>query len=337
MMTLLRANLPGFPLSEAGLAEVALDDGWGDPELPSLVAVEDGEVVGFIRSQVRRMRLDGEPIRGVCLSDLVVAEGHRKGAAGAMLLGRSLKGPQDVSWSDSATDFVVRAWRTFGGGVDHARAADFMLVLRPLAWAREIARARLGGRDVGRSLMPVGALPAHAAGRRISGYEPPEPEPGFTGTAADAAAIAAALPVISKRLRVHVDWDEERLGAAFRRIGSLGEGLEVRLVRRGDAPVGWYAYIARPGGASRVLHLAADERVVGAVFGDLVQAATAAGSVALTGRAEPHLEQPLRERLAAIGYAWQPVVRARDPELAAALATGTSLLSRLDGELSRVH
>jgi hypothetical protein len=337
VMALLRANLPGFPLDADGLAAVALEDPWADEELPSLVALADDEVVGFIRSQVRPMLFDGRPIRGVCLSDLVVAPEHRRGASGAMLLGRLLKGPQDVSWSDSATDFVVRAWRTFGGHVDHARAADFMLVLRPARWIREVVAARVRGRDVGRALMPVGALPAHAAGRRVTGLEAPGPEPGYSGEDVDPAAIVAALPAISKRLRVMVDWDEPHLAATFRRVEALGGELAVRLVHRGKVPVGWYAFLSRPGGASRVLHLAADERAVGGVFADLVAAATAAGSTVLTGRAEPHLERPLRERLAAVGFAWQPVVRARDPELAAALATGASLLSRLDGELSRVH
>jgi hypothetical protein len=337
VMALLRESLPGFPLDEEGLADAAFDDRWADEELPSLVAIADGEVVGFIRSQVRPMLFDGRPVRGVCLSDLVVSAGHRRGAAGAMLLGRLLKGPQDVSWSDSATDFVVRAWRTFGGHVDHARAADFMLVLRPGRWIREIVAARARRQDVGRALMPVGALPAHAAGSRLTGREAPGPEPGFSGEDADAAAIAAALPAISKRIRVMVDWDEPQLAKAFQRIEALGDELTVRLVRRGDLPIGWYAFLSRPGGASRVLHLAADERAVAGVFSDLVAAAAAAGCTVLTGRAEPHLERPLRERLAAIGFAWQPVVRARDPELAAALATGASLLTRLDGELSTVH
>lgn len=337
VMALLREGLPGFPLDEEGLAAATLDDRWADEELPSLVAVEADEVVGFIRSQVRPMRFDGRPIRGVCLSDLVVSPEHRRGAAGAMLLGRLLKGPQDVSWSDSATDFVVRAWRTFGGHIDHARAADFMLVLRPVPWIREIVAARVRRREVGRSLMPVGALPAHAAGPRITGREAPGPEPGVSGEDADAAAIASALPAISKRVRVMVEWDEPQLAATFRRIEALGGDLTVRLVRRGEAPVGWYACLVRPGGAARLLHLAADERAVGAVFADLVAATTAAGGTVLSGRAEPHLERPLRERLAAVGFAWQPVIRARDPELAAVLATGASLLTRLDGELSRVH
>ena len=337
VMTLLRETLPGFPLDRDGLAAVTLDDPWHDEEIPSLVAIEDGEVAGFIRSQVRPMIFDGNPIRGVCLSDLVVSPEHRRGAAGAMLLGRLLKGPQELSWSDSATDFVVRAWRTFGGGVDHVRAADFMIVLRPLRWIGGIASARVRGREVGRSLMPVGALPAHAAGARISGHEPPGPAPGFAGEDTDAATIAAALAAIGKRIRVAVDWDEHQLASTFRRVEALGGTLTTRLVRRGDAPVGWYAYVRRDGDVSRLLHLAADERVVGAVFADLVADAAAAGSAVISGRAEPHLEQPLRERLAAVGFAWQPVIRARDPELAAALASGSALLTRLDGELSRFH
>ena len=37
------------------------------------------------------------------------------------------------------------------------------------------------------------------------------------------------------------------------------------------------------------------------------------GSAALAGRLEPHLEGPLRRRLAVIGFARQPVIHVRDP------------------------
>jgi hypothetical protein len=337
VMALLRANLSGFSLTDDALAAATLEDGWRDDELPSLVAVEDGEVIGFIRSQVRRMQFDGRPIRGVCLSDLVVSPDHRKGAPGALLLGRMLSGPQDVTWSDSTTDMVVRAWRTFGGHVDHARAADFMLVLHPGTWIKQIVAARARRRDVGRSLMPVGALPVHAAGRWVTGREAMAREPGFVGEDADAATVAEELPAISRRLRVGVEWDRAQLERAFEQVEALNGELTVRIVRRGKGAIGWYAALIRPAGTSRVLHLAAPERAVDPVLGDLIDHASAAGSAVLSGRAEPHLEGPLRKRLAALGFAWQPVIRARDPELAAALSTGASLLTRLDGELSAVH
>ena len=336
-MRLLRTNLPGFALNEEVL-ETALDHPWADEELPSLVAVsEDGEVVGFIRSQVRRMRFDGRPIRGVCCGDLVVSPEYRKGAPGALLLGRLLSGPQDITWSDSTTDIVVRAWRAFGGSVDHARSTDFMLVLHPAKWARRIFGARIRGHRVGRDLMPVGAFPAQAVGRWISNREMPVLESGFMGQDADPNAIVEALPAISQRLRVGVEWDTEALDLTFQQIEALGGKLSTRVVHRGRSPIGWYAYVRHPVGTCRLLHLAALERSIDAVLADLVDHATAAGGTVLAGRAEPHLERPLRKRFAVLGFAWQPVIRTRDSELAAALATSASLLTRLDGELSLAH
>lgn len=332
---LLRANLPGWALSEVGLRDAVLDHPWHDEELPSLVAVDDdGSVVGFVAVQVRRMRFDERLIRGACLSHLIVSPGHRGGAAGALLLRRALSGPQDVSWSDSATDAVVRVWRTFGGDVDHARAADFMLVLRPAAWSRGILAARLRRRSVGRGLMPVGALPVQAAGGWLTGRDAPRTAGGLDGEDAGAALIAEHLPQISRRLRVGVAWDRAELEHTFEQVEALHGRLTVRLVRRRGVPVGWYAYVSLPGGVSRLLHLAAEGRATDAVLGELVEHARESGSVVLAGRAEPHLEGSLRSRLAALGFAWQPVIRARDPEVAAALGSSTSLLTRLDGELS---
>jgi hypothetical protein len=109
-------------------------------------------------------------------------------------------------------------------------------------------------------------------------------------------------------------------------------GLELRLVRRNGNPIGWYAYLARPGGASRALHICASEPEVEAVVAELVEHARGVGSAALTGRLEPHLEGPLRRRLAVIGFARQPVIHVRDPEVHAMLATSSSLLTHLDGE-----
>jgi hypothetical protein len=41
---------------------------------------------------------------------------------------------------------------------------------------------------------------------------------------------------------------------------------------------------------------------------------------------------PLRRRLAILGFARQPVIHSRDPELLATLGTAGSLLTRLDSE-----
>jgi len=65
---------------------------------------------------------------------------------------------------------------------------------------------------------------------------------------------------------------------------------------------------------------------------DADELADALGTAVLAGRAEPHLAGPLSRRFAVLGFARHPVMHATDPKLGAVLATGSSLLTRLDGE-----
>lgn len=82
-----------------------------------------------------------------------------------------------------------------------------------------------------------------------------------------------------------------------------------------------------------MLCLAASEREVDGVLAELLEHARAQGSSVVTGRAEPHLGWALARRFAVLGYARQPTIRAKDPEVAAALATSSALLTRLDAEV----
>jgi hypothetical protein len=50
----------------------------------------------------------------------------------------------------------------------------------------------------------------------------------------------------------------------------------------------------------------------------------------LAGRFEPHLDEPLRRRFAALGLAQRPLAHARDPELRATLSSRTSLITEMD-------
>jgi hypothetical protein len=162
---------------------------------------------------------------------------------------------------------------------------------------------------------------------------------GVAGEDVSAATIVEHLPALNRNLRVWVDHDEAHLEhlfwlvRSFNGLLSLKGPLFTRLVRRGGRAIGWYAYVARSEGVSRVLHLAVLEREADAVLGELVAHARAQGSVALAGRAEPHLQRALSHRLAVLGYARQPTILTKDPQLAAAMATSSSLVTRLDGDL----
>jgi hypothetical protein len=333
---LLHAHLPGWPAGDGlldFLSATLIDHPWADEELPSLVATaDDGAIVGFIGSQVRRLRLGDRELRGVCPSHLVVAEESRAGAAGVLLLRRLLTGGQDLTFSDQATNVVTRIWRALGGYVDHARSCDWMLLLRPGRW--------LGGNTVSafrggltRESVPVAALPFQAAGRRILKRDIPELSPEVTGMDATAAAILEYLPELTRDARLRVAYDESHLEHLFAQIDAFFPSpLVRRVVCRDDQPIGWYAYVLRPGDTSRVLNLTMLENEGDAVLAELVDHARANGSTALAGRLEPHLAWPLRRRLAVMGLARQPVIHTHDLELRALLATSSSLLTQLDSE-----
>ena len=327
--SLLDRLLPDWGGDREFLAATVLDHPWADPEVTSLVAVaEDGEPVGFIGAQVRRVRFDDRTLTGVCCSHLVVAQDRRVGAAGALLLGRLLSGPQDLTWSDSATETVTRIWRTYGGFFDHTRACDWMLVLRPLGWIGSWAGAALRRQGINRELIPVGAFPFHTVARRGAAA----PDSGVTGEDVSPAEIVEHLPALVARTRAWVDYDEQHLTHLFAQIRTQSGELVARMVRQRGRPIGWYAYLPRKATASRVLHICAPERHVEAVLDELISDARARGTRVLSGRLEPHLDGVLQRRLAAIGLSRAPVLHVDDPELRAVLAGADGLLTQLDSE-----
>jgi hypothetical protein len=321
-----RQGIPGF------LASTLIEDPWTDDELPSLVAHgDDGKMIGFVAAQVRRFRLGERRLRGLCVSHVVVDPKSRP--LGALLLRRVLTGPQDFAYSDSASMEIVRIWRAFGAHLDQSRACDWMIVLRPVRWLRSVtATAVSRRRALSRGEVPVGAFPFQAAGPRLVGRAFPELEPGVSGEDVDSATIVELLPDLTRGIELHADYDQGFLDHLFADIETLYGQVVRRIVRRDGDPIGWYAYVPNRGGVTRVLHLATGEPDDGAVLGELVKHARAEGRSVITGRLEPHLQVALRERFAVLGFARQPVIHVPDPELRAALASETSLLTQLDSE-----
>jgi GNAT superfamily N-acetyltransferase len=333
---LLRANLPPWTPEDRvpqSLAGSYLDDPWHDDALPSLVAIGDaGEVVGFIGAQLRRFRLDERTLQGICISHLTVAPEHRGGATGALLLRRLLTEGQDFTYSDTANDDVVRMWQAFGGRLDHARAFDWMVVLRPLTWLRTLGGAAVRLRQLDEGQIPVGALPFQALKPRSGSWTFRDPEPEVSGEDVGAETLAEHLPEMTRQFRLCVEYDRQFLAHLLGKVAAHFGQLTCRLIRRAERPLGWYAYVPSGRGVSRVLHLLATGRDADLVLGDLVTHARERGAAVLTGRQEPHLAVALQRRLPVLGFARRPIIHCHEPEIYAALASGDSLLTRLDGE-----
>lgn len=314
------------------LASTLIDYPWADPEMPSLVAVGgERRIVGFLGVQVKRLRVGERTISGACASHFVVAPEHRRTRTGAALMTALLAGPQSATWTDCANERVVQMGRVAGGHIDHARAFDWMIAIRPLRWTAAVAAVTMR-RRLGRSDLPVAAFPLQALRPGIVRARFPQPDTGVFGEYADAVAIASNLAQLSEGFELRVDYGEEYLRHLFAQVERARGDLTVRMVRRNGTPIGWYAYVPQSRRVTRVLHVAASPQQVEDVFAEMTMHAAGEGAAVLTGRAEPHLRVPLHDRYAVLGYARQPMFHSRDREVRAALGSSSALFTQLDAE-----
>ncbi len=316
------------------LERLVLDQPWTDPEIPSLVSLDDDEqVVGFLGSHVRRFRFDGKPIRVAVSGQLVSDPRVRSQAVGAFLMRRYLDGPQDLTLTDTASEIVRRMWEGFGGQTIHLGRIGWLRLFRPLRFASDFSlRGRPRSRRAAMSIAaPLDGLASQLAARHLK-----VARPDVSAEPLSPDLLVANLPPAVAETRLYPDYDQGFLEWLFRELeASESRGTPASFLirdRRGVA-LGWYIYYLRPGGISQVLQIAAKERDIGDVIDHLIHHASTNGSTALQGRAEPTLVEALSRRRCifhASGY--RVLGYARDPEILHAVDSGKALLSRMDGD-----
>ena len=182
------------PELRAWFERVVFDHPWVDPEIPSLVAIEDGDVTGFLASHARRLRIDRSPGRLACSGQLVVDPTARRHATGALLLRTYLDGPQDLTITDGATELIRAMWERLGGELAHPQCLEWLKPLRPgslaaVLWAQQRGRSRPAGlaSAAGRAVEP--ATGAAARAHRIWRVATPHGSPRHARRAADRGGI----------------------------------------------------------------------------------------------------------------------------------------------------
>jgi hypothetical protein len=312
---------------------IMLDDPWADPEIPTLVHVENsGEITGFIVSHVRRMQFDDTTIRLGSGGPLIAHPKVRNRAVGPRLWRQYLAGPQELTVADGASDEMREIFELIGGQMLHPSSMAWARVFRPFSFVgsrvlhADPRRKALGSR-VWPGLDLVTAKTVNyfrpPAGLRTS-IEPLTPK-----------LVLEHMPVMTRSLRLFPAYDETFLNWLFSELHdnrTWGEPVR-RLVRdeNGHA-LGWYVYFLLPGEGCQVIHVAARDRragdVLDAVFADVVEH----GGAGVQGRVEPRLLAALAHRGCLFRYSARSLVHSRDPELLAVLAAGQALLTRLEGD-----
>ncbi len=239
-----RSAPPGL---EEYFERTLLEQPWVDPEIPSLVYVdESGAVSGFLGSSVRRLDFDGEPVRLAVSGQLVADPKARSRAAGAFLMKAYLAGPQDLTITDGATEEVRRMWVGLGGETRHLECIGWIRAFRPWVAAAQLVegpRPRLA-----RVLRPV--APALDATTRAASSWLEATEPAGTREELTPELVVEHLPQVARHFRLRPAYDLDFIRRLLPEVEAVrNRGTLVRqLVRLDSGDVaGWFVYYATKG------------------------------------------------------------------------------------------
>ena len=320
---------------EAYLAEAYLDHPCYDPEVASRVHVDaEGRVTGFIGVFPGRFEYRGRAIRAAIAGTLMVEHPEREPLAGAKLLRSVIKGPQDISISETTNLVSQRLWEPLGGKVVPLLSLDWFRVLRPGAAALSMLTEKF---PRGRLLAPA-ASAADWIGRSWTRALPSAGRtgcPALTRNRALRCRLRAAVMELAQPIELRPAWGHEDVewllsqAARKARYGSLHRTI-VR-DRKGEL-VGCYIYHGEPRGIGRVLQILARPNSVGDVVDCLFHEADRAGLAGLRGRCTPQIMNALLTRKCIFLHRASTVIHTADRELAEAVEAGEALITGLAGE-----
>jgi hypothetical protein len=320
---------------EAYLSEAYLGHPGYDPEVASRVHVgAEGRVTGFIGVFPGRFEYRGRAVRAAVAGTLMVEHPEKEPLAGAKLLRSVVKGPQDISISETTNLVSKRLWEPLGGRIVPLLSLEWFRVMRPAAGAlsmltEKFPRGRflspaaravdwMGGPWTRRALRPAGP-----AGRLTLDAEPSD------------KAFAEAVMDLAKAIELRPSWRQQDVewllaqAARKARYGSLRRTI-VR-GRKGEL-LGCHIYHGSAGGMGRVLQLLARQNSVGDVVDCLFHEADQAGLAGLRGRSTPQIMEALLPRKCFFLHRASTMIHAADPELAGVVEAGGALMTGLAGE-----
>ncbi len=319
------------------LRRMLFEHPWVDPEIPSLIYVDDGgEIMGFIASHVRRMRFDGEPVRMAVTGPLAAHPRARGRGVGALLCRHHFAGAQDLTTTDSASEEMRQIYELIGGQMMHPSSIVWARVLHP--WSYLGNRALHANAHVRHRVKPWArrALPLldPPTERAIRYFRTPEPLDS-TDEPLTAELMLEHLPLVTRSLRLVPDYDLSFLRWLLAELGQSRTwgAPQQRLVRDGDGRVlGWYVYYLKPGEGCHVMQIATRDRHAGAVLENLFAHAARHGGGAVQGRVEAHVLAALANHRAVFRFSPRSLIHSTNSELLGAVTSGHALLTHLDGQ-----
>jgi hypothetical protein len=326
----MRDYLVGF------FTRAVFDTPWRADDISSLVyETPTGEVTAFLGVMPRDMSFDGSPIRAAVATAFMVDPASRP--AGVALLRHLLRGPQDLTLTDGATDRTRRI-------LEALRFRSFPTM--SASWFRLFAPAQLALDRYTRVATPVRRLLARA-GRPVCrmldrvaahvGDLDADIEETYP-TSSRPVGVAELLSLVDeeasrRRLRPRYDAGSLQWVLADRRRAAHRGVFVQNVVERADGQrLGWYLAHMKRGGASEIVQMGAADGALEIVLGRALLDSARHGSAMVQGRLDGHLLRPaLVNGCFARPTAWM-MAHARDPAILEAFAHDDVFCSPLELE-----
>ncbi|MET4691831.1 hypothetical protein [Sinorhizobium fredii] len=312
-----------------------------DPEVAPLVHVNDsGRISGFVGVNALPMRYNGRHLRAAICGSLMVEGRESDPMAGARLLKAFLAGPQDLSFSETASEVSTHMWTRLRGIVLPQYSLDWVRVLRPARFALDLVSHRIGPARVLRPLADAFDKRHRGKMRRGDLRWSAVPKEASLPAALqiadiDAGSFAELFAPLTRQFAVQPAWADGQFEHILQDAidkPEFGEPVLAAVKTRAGAPVGAFFYHMKRGGTARVLQLLAMPGQAGPVLDCLIDHAAARGAAALRGRTQPALLEAMMGRRIGFVHAASTVVHSRDEELADAFRHAQGFVNGLAGE-----
>jgi hypothetical protein len=312
-----------------------LDGPFRDPEIPALVHVDDrGRVSGFVGVHSVPYLIGERRIRAAFCGALMSEDHDSDPLAGARLLKAFVGGPQDISLSETANVISETMWSRLRGKTIPGYSFEWFRVFRPAGFAHAFASEKS---PLLRNLAPVARLIDRTLSSKSSlGRLAPAPTPaGLVLENADYAGFADALRKLSAGKQVRPDWDSGYLDHVLSNAvikPAFGQAHMGLVKTKSGEPIGAFLYHLKPGGIGRALQVEGLPGRLGPVMDLMFAHAHDMGAAGLRGRSSPELIEAATGRHMIMATVSSTVVHSKDPAIAEAFLSGSSMLTGLAGE-----
>ncbi len=321
------------------LGRLYLDHPLSHDSLPSFVHESPIGISGFVGRHRLPMTFAGREVNGALLSTIMADNRACDPLIGPKLLKAALTGPQDFSFTETASEVSLHMLQRAGSLGLASYSLNWIRIIRPAQWLADQAARRF--RPLGLLRILAGAGDDMLLGRirsdrpRWLGFAPRKSGRAAAVEEIDHHAFANLFADLSQRFALRPRWSAEDLSAlAMEAVlkQEFGPAILASVCDQRGRPVGCFFYHFRKGSVARVLQVIAAPGSEGAVVDALIAHAADRGAAAIIGRTEPYLMEAMLGRRIGFTNTASSMIHTRDAEIKAAVKGGDALLNGLVGE-----